>query len=654
MGTTKHTYSVSPEEFTAAMTHRWRSLGNQPSPRLQQLWGIMAETFHRAATEPNGKWHVLQPPTGSGKTQGLCVYSALVAQKNATAEAPLGVLVVSRTIAQADEIAETIRELSSTSEMDGRVVAKHSENKISIAEMRAADILIITHAAYTRALEGLHQEQDDRWTDYTDWNHGERRLTVIDETLAGIVEENQIRADDIRLVLSHIDPGLRARFPGQVAAVEYIYEVLDQIGSMIAQEAEHPDGRVEKLTKAKVVWRGVHDGQSVFPASLSMAPLRKAMATIRYDYKVLRKESPLDRKRIAALVDATLKDCEAIMARWAYYYRKGREDTFNSSQLLIPPGLVGPVVLDATASQNFLWKLLGGRTEIANVPDGTRNYANVTLHVARASGLGKTKMKERGKIRLPRLLADLEKMLSPDRKVLLCLHKHLAHFPLTYEHKFAALSVAHWGAIDGKNDWQDYDAAVICGLPYRDPVWATNTFFALKGLQDNHWLEKPSWGSYADVRQEMQRRQLTVAIIQAINRVRCRRVIDADGNCPPTDIFIILPKGNDGDAIHSHLEEEMPGISVVPWQFELDGPSERIRRGSSHAALLTLMANRLPGETSMSFVRSELGLTTEGTKKLKRVLRDEEHELTKSLAAQGIRYIAEGRGRSAKSYLLKM
>ena len=66
------------------------------------------------------------------------------------------------------------------------------------------------------------------------------------------------------------------------------------------------------------------------------------------------------------------------MARWAYYYRKGNDDTFNSSQLLIPPGLPGPVILDATASQNFLWKLLGSRAEIAEVPDGTRTYANVT------------------------------------------------------------------------------------------------------------------------------------------------------------------------------------------------------------------------------------------------------------------------------------
>ena len=159
--------------------------------------------------------------------------------------------------------------------------------------------------------------------------------------------------------------------------------MLDKIAAFNADDDRAP-------VAARIVWRGVHDGRVKFPKRYAMGPLREAMAGIRYDLKALHKDSAYDRQRIAAKVDRTLKDCEAIMARWAYYYRKGNDDTFNSSQLLIPPGLPGPVILDATASQNFLWKLLGSRAEIADVPPGTRTYANVTIHVARGSGLGKT------------------------------------------------------------------------------------------------------------------------------------------------------------------------------------------------------------------------------------------------------------------------
>ena len=237
--------------------------------------------------------------------------------------------------------------------------------------------------------------------------------------------------------------------------------------------------------------------------------------------------------------------------------------------------------------------------------------------------------------------------------MLLCVHKRVEHTALSYDPRFSAYSVAHWGAIDGRNDWNDHDAVVIFGLSYRDQIWATNTFFALQGLQDNRWLEQPSWGNYADVRREMQRRQLTVSVIQAVNRVRCRRVIDSDGNCPSTDVFIVLPQGGDGDAILGHLQEEMPGAVVVPWDFEMDGAAERVRRGSSHEALLALMGNRLPGETPMSFIKSELGLTPSAVKDLRGVLRDEDHDLTKTLAHLGVRYLTTGKGRGAKSYLLK-
>lgn len=586
------------------MTDRWHSLGNTSSDKLQKLWSTMAMTFARAVADTNNtKWRVLEPPTGTGKTQGLCVYAALTIAKNTTSTSPLGILVVTRTIAQADEIVATIRALLSDPNDANRVRAKHSEVKLNVFEMHAPDVLVIIHAAYTRALEGLNKELHGRWHDYTSWTHGPRRLTIIDEALSGVVEENRVTADDIRFVLGFIDPALRVQFQTQVEDLKMVRDTLDKIANLNAkQEATNGDVAIS----SRIVWRGVHDGRVKFPKAYAMEPLREAMETIRYDIKALHKSSAYDRQRIAKNVDRTLKNCEAIMARWAYYYRKGKDDTFNSSQLLIPPGLRGPVILDATASQNFLWNLLGSRAEIAAVPQGTRTYGNVTIRVARGSGLGKTKMTERGKVRLPRLLANLKQTLMPDRKVLLCVHKRIAHTAMSYEPDFAAYSVAHWGAIDGKNDWNDYDTVVIFGLSYRDQVWSTNTFFALQGLQDNRWLEQPSWGRYADVRQEMQRRQLTVSVIQAVNRVRCRRVIDRDGNCPPTDVFIVLPKGAEGDAILGHLQEEMPGAVTVPWEFEMDGPSERVRRGSSHEALLALMSNRLPGETPMSFIRSEL------------------------------------------------
>ena len=154
-------------------------------------------------------------PTGTGKTQGLCVYSALVIDKNRHSAEPLGILVVTRTIVQADDIVATIKKLTSDPADADRVRASHSEARLDPVAMRAADVLVITHEAYTRALEGLSQERYGRWDDYTTWDFGPRRLTIIDEALSGVVEENQVTADAIRFTLGFIDPSLRRQCPAR-------------------------------------------------------------------------------------------------------------------------------------------------------------------------------------------------------------------------------------------------------------------------------------------------------------------------------------------------------------------------------------------------------------------------------------------------------
>src|SRR5690606_4473837 len=149
-----------------------------------------------------------------------------------------------------------------------------------------------------------------------------------------------------------------------------------------------------------------------------------------------------------------------------------------------------------------------------------------------ARGLGKEKMEQHGRERLSRVIANLESSCS-DRSVLVCLHKHLEPFALTLSPEFERYAVAHWGAIDGKNDWQDFDTVVIFGLHYHGDVWSSRTFMALQGPpEDDSWFDRPSWRSYQNIRQALDRKQVTVSVIQAINRIRCRRVTNADGDCP--------------------------------------------------------------------------------------------------------------------------
>jgi Rad3-related DNA helicase len=115
------------------MDQRWsQELQLSSSPALRNLWGIMADTFRRSIINSiNGvvasPWSILQPPTGSGKTRGACVFAALQADANAQGVLePVGVLIVTRLIAQANEMAEEINTLA------GRAVAvAHHSDKTS-------------------------------------------------------------------------------------------------------------------------------------------------------------------------------------------------------------------------------------------------------------------------------------------------------------------------------------------------------------------------------------------------------------------------------------------------------------------------------------------------------------------------------------------
>src|SRR5262245_21011962 len=70
---------------------------------------------------------------------------------------------------------------------------------------------------------------------------------------------------------------------------------------------------------------------------------------------------------------------------------------------------------------------------------------------------------------------------------------------------------------------------------------------------------------FSDIRQALNRGQLTTDLVQAVNRVRTRRVVDGEGNCPFTNIFLWLPDGATGDAVYEGLRAELPNVFEFPW-----------------------------------------------------------------------------------------
>lgn len=606
----------------------------------------MGENFKQAIEEASlgvqSPWRILQPPTGSGKTQGACVYATMQAERNLATEGqlkPVGVIIVTRLKEEANLIRDTINAMARR-----RVaLVHHSDDYATADELFDSDVVAITHTAFINAKREQRDLNDRPWDRLVSWRGGQRLLTIIDEALGNVVDESSATLDNLGFVISQIPPEVRSAFPEQVAVLEQVHQVL--------LSYVDPDNLANSMS---VIW------DQGTPSSVDFTHFIAAMRGLPYDHVVYAKSSSKRREEVAERVVRTITAIQSCLEQFAYYSKEGVWHSINSAALAIPRDAPGPVVLDATARANFLWDLFGEQCERPSVPVNARDYSSVRLHVARASGLGKNAMVDHIKHRLPRIRRAVEAAVGSERSVFCCVHKAVEEVVkrtwVTDKegrklHGFERLEIGHWGAVDGRNTWQDFDTALILGLPYRPQTWATNTFCALQGAQDDRWLKSPEWKQFKNVRKVMEQRQLSVSIIQAINRIRCRHVIDAEGHCPTADIFIVLPEDNTGDAILDDIKADMPGLDVRQWDFRLDPVRDKKPRiGSSHARVIDYMEKQPAGAVSLSDIQHDLRLTS--VKKLREALNNADHPATKALANLGVKYVA-GVGRGSKSFLMK-
>src|SRR5258706_7543181 len=488
---------VSPQDFSVRMRKHWSETLNMPTPpTLIAVHRLMAEEFQRLvinnASHERGSVSVVLPlPTGSGKTQGTCLYASMQADLNVHATGnnkPVGVVIITRLIEDADAIAQQINELS------GRVVAvaHHTKNKADTVDVFNRDVLVICHQAFLNAAKGWSVQDRERWHRISQWRGGNRHLVIIDEALANVVESNKVTANNLTTVLMSIPHELRKRFPGAIKTLEQVEHWLKAKGTAVAGD------------NSQLLW-----GEGSERITQELRLLREALGGVAFDPSLYKEDAP-------EVVDEILQDVEAMFASFAYYYKSGEQHSINSATYLLPPGLPGAVILDATANNDILYQLLKDRVYVATIPPNVRDYSNVTVHVARtSSGLGKSVTDDTKHLRLPRLAKHLAEEIAPGRSVFLCVHKHSEALAETYSTDNLKLSVGHWGAIDGKNTWKDCDVAVIFGLPYMDQRRAINNIFATHGPQDTAWLQANTHKQHVTLVNVIMQRHLSTSVVQA-------------------------------------------------------------------------------------------------------------------------------------------
>ncbi|MCX2724501.1 DEAD/DEAH box helicase family protein [Roseibium salinum] len=598
-------------KFAEAMERRWiNELGLKANPALIEGW----KQLHAAvAGQPLADhWSAVQLPTGAGKTQAI----ALMCSRYEELEHP-GALIVTRFRSEANSLADQINDIAETP----IAVACHSENDISCEAMKRHPVLIITHSAFEQALKAVAdgRKLTSRLHDFKDWKRGTRAWTIIDE-MPNFVEPLTVSLNAIEAMVTELD---RIQSLSGTICHQQLKRFLNKLRSADNATQQNRVLTAEEMNLLRDIWFDELDND------LWLTPERHFTSGEPHELRGVEVRSGYMK------VVSCLEKLSQLDVLWKSSQR-GIE-RLNGARLLFKYAGSSGVILDATASTDPAYELLGDRIKILPRPEGIRDYSNVRLNLSYGHRVGKEHMCSNGREEWSRVLEALKRDLDEGRRVLAISHKDNVPVLQTFGHFDGELSVAHWGALDGKNNWADFDSALLFGLPSLDNVTPTNLFLGCVGTLTNEWLSGDrEYGVHADIQQALKDGFTIRSVVQAINRVRCRQAINEHGECERTDIYVLMPKGAKGDKIVSAIQEQMPGIQVLSWKKADKVPPAR-KQLTLHR-LVEHLKQLKPGTYTKREVMQAANIAKRSFDRLSRKLQDPTTSAYKRLAELNVDY----------------
>ena len=338
-------------------------------------------------------------------------------------------------------------------------------------------------------------------------------------------------------------------------------------------------------------------------------------------------------KRVRHVIEAARALLEDY--RWMYVGQRGTAIA-TTARMLVPPAR--SVTLDATGALSPVHVQRPDLFEVI-VPEPTRTYVAVQVRVARtARGTGREAAERHAAPIAKGALASLKAHYGDrarERRILVVTHKvGVSATTRVFETGgFAEAHVGHWNRLDGSNAWRGCNTIVILTHLYRDPAADMNAIQAIHGAAEPNSIRE---GARA-----IREARVAAANAQALGRTRMRKMLTADGACPPVDVWIRAPAKNspmDADAMLAQVARTLPGMQLEAWDLDERDAADDQRRGhgaKGDAALLALGAGLEVGER-MALTREALGLAVQSTfSKLLLAARTKDNPLQIALAKLG-------------------
>jgi hypothetical protein len=609
---------IPTRSFLSAMRAKWTEYGNVGSPALDQVWIQIAETMNKQTASPSLPRPVIPAELGAGKTTAAKMYCSMLP----TDETHPGVLIVVRTIDQANEYANDINAWSGSGKP---ALAYHSEVKPRPKPELVLHypVLVVCHKGYALALDTLLVEEPERYDRLMKFRNGRRRLAIVDEALDQVYVA-RITRSALNEIYDLVHPAILKK---HLRAVDVINSASRAL--LLAPESGNRVIRAEELL------------------TVSGLTVEEADAAIVALWQEVRDSKTRTRKDDRWLVQEVLTAFRRHLATYRWTESESEDRAVVGTRLLLPPD-AGQVILDATGTLNNVYAGRPDAYEVKSLPR-VRDYRTVTLHAVKTRGTGKTAMEKNGaaisKQALDSVLAHYGERATA-RRVLVVTDKRSAKAVREIWEKtpFASFDVAHWNAIDGRNDWRDFDTLVILGLPWAKISLDLSTYMAVRGIElDDDGLNAPPDGVQA-----IRETRITAQLAQAMGRIRLRRMVSADGTCEPCDIFVRLSHRGfmaDSDNLISGVQRTLVGMQVVPWASEgtETPPVGRPAATSTEivSQLLALARQMKPGE-ERPLSRKDFKASRETIRTVLTAARTPGHPIHATVTEAGLRVLEGG------------
>jgi len=273
-------------------------------------------------------------------------------------------------------------------------------------------------------------------------------------------------------------------------------------------------------------------------------------------------------------------------ADWLYYSQNTPSgNVIRTARDATPKGIT-TVILDATSNISHYYDI---HTNVdfsfaKLIPlDKVRNYKNVNLYLSTEQSTGREALVKSSNITeyANRIYNEISKPFSDEKIAVFTfkalenefkeldgeLDKFLGYYNTSEFH------LGHFGDLNGKNNYINCTELYIIGTPYK-PGYVTTNIHALsdRGLDCFNGSEEVK-----GERMQLEYSQISAELIQAINRVSCRRVIDEQGNCANTNIYLTISNNKElNTTIINSIKKQMPGINIIKnkWDFVLAKPGK--------------------------------------------------------------------------------